>query len=268
MEAPEHPTAIARRSINLLLIAVMAIAVVGYFVGIDSGVPRHANEAPPRSAGTDAVGTRAAIPSSTYAEMRDRRDAARSRGTEDLARLRPEPRVIDDAYEPDPERKRASLALRSERRVHNGAPPVIPHAVEQLGRDACIACHEAGVQLADRTAKRLPHPYYSSCLQCHAPASPSIFDGSRTVSNGFDGVAAPFEGDRAWTGAPPVIPHTTWMRDNCLACHGPSGWPGMETTHPLRQNCLQCHAPSSVLDQAPRSLRAARFLAPPAIAGP
>ena len=88
------------------------------------------------------------------------------------------------------------------------------------------------------------------------------------AGNGFDGVAAPTEGARAWLGAPPVVPHTTWMRNDCLACHGPNGWPGMETTHPWRQNCLQCHAPSSALDLNPSTLTAVEFLPPPDVVEP
>jgi cytochrome c-type protein NapB len=46
-----------------------------------------------------------------------------------------------------------------------------------------------------------------------------------------------------------VVPHTTWMRNDCLSCHGRTASPGLETTHAWRKNCLQCHAPSAELDQ-------------------
>jgi cytochrome c-type protein NapB len=45
------------------------------------------------------------------------------------------------------------------------------------------------------------------------------------------------------------VPHTTFMRESCLSCHGPTGADPIRTTHAWRTNCLQCHAPSAVLDQ-------------------
>jgi cytochrome c-type protein NapB len=58
-------------------------------------------------------------------------------------------------------------------------------------------------------------------------------------------------GVRAYTGAPPEIPHSTWMRETCLACHGGTGAEGLRTRHPQRQSCTQCHAPSAGLNQGP-----------------
>jgi cytochrome c-type protein NapB len=54
-------------------------------------------------------------------------------------------------------------------------------------------------------------------------------------------------GSRAHPGAPPVIPHKVFMRENCLSCHsGPGGREEIRTTHPERTRCMQCHVGSVV----------------------
>ena len=53
------------------------------------------------------------------------------------------------------------------------------------------------------------------------------------------------KGQRAFAGAPPTIPHTLWLRGNCLACHGAFGFAELQTSHPERANCVQCHVPRS-----------------------
>jgi cytochrome c-type protein NapB len=65
----------------------------------------------------------------------------------------------------------------------------------------------------------------------------------------FVGVYRAGPGERANPGAPPTIPHHTWMRENCNSCHGLVTRPGTRTTHPWLTNCTQCHAPSAAHDQ-------------------
>jgi cytochrome c-type protein NapB len=105
------------------------------------------------------------------------------------------------------------------------------------------------VRVGDLSASRIPHPFLSSCTQCHVEQGSPALGPAAPVENSFTGLPAPFEGSRAWPGAPPVIPHSTLMRTDCLGCHGPSGPPGMQTTHPERHACVQCHAPSALFDQ-------------------
>lgn len=149
--------------------------------------------------------------------------------------------------------KEESSKLRASRRAYNGAPPVIPHPVESTNDAACYACHSQGVRIAGGKASVMSHPFLANCQQCHAPMAPMPFRHvEATAPSNFVGIPAPKQGKRAYPGAPPTIPHSQWMRENCNACHGgPHGWPGMETTHPWRTNCTQCHAPSATLDQMP-----------------
>jgi cytochrome c-type protein NapB len=98
----------------------------------------------------------------------------------------------------------------------------------------------------------MSHPRRDSCLQCHVVAAdPRPLLGAEPPpppATAFAGLP-PRRGDRAWAGAPPAIPHATWMRERCTSCHGPLGALGMRSTHPWRASCEQCHAPSAALDQ-------------------
>jgi cytochrome c-type protein NapB len=98
----------------------------------------------------------------------------------------------------------------------------------------------------------MSHGFLVNCLQCHATPPPKPFAHLDVVAaNNFVGLPAPTSGERAFPGAPPVIPHSTWMRERCLSCHGGvAGWPGLEVTHRWRTNCKQCHALSAQLEPA------------------
>jgi len=139
--------------------------------------------------------------------------------------------------------------VRAERRLYDGAPPVIPH--QPMGA-ACVTCHnEAGMNVPGLGfAPPSPHGEtlgmknqaaggLARCQQCHVfqqietPWVPSTFVGLRQDLR---------RGSRLYDGAPPVIPHKTFMRENCLACHsGPAAREEIRTSHPERTRCLQCH---------------------------
>ena len=148
--------------------------------------------------------------------------------------------------------KRADLAAWSARRAYNGAPPTIPHRVDARDAASCVACHgPEGIRVGDVIARPMPHEHYSSCLQCHVRQVPVAEDEVRWLDNGWQGLPPPFAGKRAYPGAPPVIPHGTFMRVNCATCHGWSGADGLKSSHPWRKSCTQCHAPSAALDMQP-----------------
>lgn len=163
--------------------------------------------------------------------------------------------------------KLSDLSERAKRRAYNGAPPTIPHRIEPLDVFSCTACHgPEGMSVGDVIARPMPHEPYANCTQCHVPQRSQIGDEQPWLANSFAGLAAPTQGSRAWTGAPPTIPHATKMRSNCLACHGPLGASGMQSSHPWRSSCLQCHAPSAPLDQVPGAELAEPFwLEPPSV---
>ena len=141
---------------------------------------------------------------------------------------------------------KSPATVRAARRAYDGAPPVIPHRNFGI---TCLQCHnERGIEVAGvGTAPASPHAgvagagAFARCRQCH------VF---RTVEAEF--VASEFvglpqdlrRGERMYPGAPPVIPHRVFMRENCRACHtGPAAREQVRTSHPERARCRQCHVP-------------------------
>ena len=139
---------------------------------------------------------------------------------------------------------RTSSSQRALRRAYDGAPPVIPHPV--LGA-TCTECHtNTGKAVPDRGfAPANPHlrtvglSATANCRQCH------VFKNATDEfrENDFIGLAQTFDGgDAMYEGAPPVMPHPVFMRENCTACHdGPSARPEIRCSHAGRVNCRQCH---------------------------
>jgi cytochrome c-type protein NapB len=156
---------------------------------------------------------------------------------------------------------------RVSRRMYDGAPPVAPHPLDQRSPAACLECHGRPTQIGSISVPQISHAQFTNCIQCHVSSvGPSSWWMARNESlsdgNRFAGKELSGKGTRAYTGAPPTVPHTTWMRDNCMSCHGPGGTVALRTPHPDRQSCSQCHAPNAVLDS-----RMAAGLPPPLPAG-
>jgi len=262
MNSPEGGHSV--RAMHILLVVVLAIAVIGFFVGVDYGVPHpHVSTLRPEIETRPDAGV---VPALSYEAIGETDVSANRDWRSDLARL-PRPEVdLFAEVSLDPELKRRSLAQRAELRAYNGAPPTIPHATDQMSDANCIACHTESLRIGDRLSPILPHAELRNCQQCHVSAGYVPFEGDGLAApSTFRGIDAPFQGERAWVGAPPTIPHTTFMRQNCLACHGPTADPGLRTTHPWRQSCTQCHAPSAELEQ--RAFTASAFLPPPEVPG-
>lgn len=120
-------------------------------------------------------------------------------------------------------------------RAYAGAPPAIPHAVDQSDGGSCMACHEAG--LPDDGAIAVPHRAPGRCMACHVASDRKV---KPFVANRFVGVVS-LKQARASAFAPPVVPHTLLLHDVCLSCHGPDGYASIRTPHPERTPCTQCH---------------------------
>jgi len=139
---------------------------------------------------------------------------------------------------------------RAERRLYDGAPPVIGHEDFQI---TCIECHdETGAEVPDvGYAPPMPHEMTagmsatSRCRQCHVfRLTDELF-----ADSSFEGLRQDLRhGDRLHYKAPPTIPHKILMRENCLACHsGPAAREEIRTTHPERARCRQCHVAVTTL---------------------
>jgi cytochrome c-type protein NapB len=235
--------AATKRVWHIVAAAAVAVAAAGYFTGTreisEGGAP-----VPP-----GAPAASAPVPS--YAEMGAVRRGANANhyaGAFDALQI-PDSELMEPVEPTEADRARA-LAARAGRRAYNGAPPTIPHDIAQKGFPDCLVCHERGARIAGKLAPRMSHERLEGCPQCHVPSSsPPLSEPKDAVDNVFVGLETPGPGERAWPGAPPTIPHTTWMRSQCSSCHGVAGAFGLRTTHPWRQSCTQCHAPSALLDQ-------------------
>lgn len=235
-----------RRNVALLVVLVLAVTLVGFLVGIKEPAPIERQGE--RVTASDHEGDVAAAP--RYAEL--------SKGTlrspifkSDLATLQfVKPSPFDPVVRTD-EMKMLALEDRAKWRAFDGAPPMIPHPVDFMQTTNCMACHGSGLRVGDKLATKMSHPYMTNCTQCHGEAARPEFGNAAAPSfeNAFIGIARSGPGERAWLGAPPTIPHTTWMRQDCASCHGLVARPGIRTTHPWLTNCTQCHAPSATLDQ-------------------
>jgi cytochrome c-type protein NapB len=133
----------------------------------------------------------------------------------------------------------------TENRAFWGAPPPMPHSFTEERGGECLTCHAREDQIAKgyQAIVPVPHPEYTSCQQCHVNGVDADLEVFR--ENLFVGLDYPGKGSRAHPYAPPTIPHKTFMRDNCLSCHGPSGKQRIATPHPFRSQCRQCHVPDA-----------------------
>ncbi|MHC5065130.1 MAG: hypothetical protein ACYTG5_14280 [Planctomycetota bacterium] len=139
---------------------------------------------------------------------------------------------------------KSTASVRAERRLFDGAPPVVPH--DNFGAK-CISCHNRQGMNVPGIGFAPPPPHdntkppssMSRCQQCHISAvSEDLFK-----ENSFVGLRQDLrKGSRQTTYAPPVMPHQVLLRENCAACHtGPAAREEIRTTHPERLRCSQCH---------------------------
>lgn len=249
MTDPTLPTKSLRPTRLAPVLGALAIgaATLGFVAGMREPPSTGRPEQPPhQNTGTQSVPR--AVP---YQRLADDHPRPNARWHSRLASLKSE---TPDPFVPvvrTDELKQLALADRAAVRAFDGAPPTIPHPVEQQNDANCLACHGQGLKIGERVASRMSHTLLTNCTQCHVPtASLPFATAVEPVESDFVGVYRAGTGERAWTGAPPAIPHSTWMRQDCASCHGLIARPGLRTTHIWRTNCTQCHAPSAAFDQS------------------
>ncbi|MBX3417740.1 MAG: diheme cytochrome c precursor [Pirellulaceae bacterium] len=249
------------RAVHLALAGVVGIALVGFMVGIRQGTPIP-ELVPPVVNSTPADPNTIAIAATVYRDF-DRRQFGPNRDwASNLSDLKQVASDLMADYSEEPVREALSepqrlsyLAMRVQRRAFDGAPPVVPHPIDQMNTASCLACHQNGLSLGQGVvAPPMSHQLYANCTQCHAEGASTEFAHQPPSENHFHGFWLTSAGSRAFEGAPPTIPHPTWMRENCMSCHGVAGPNPIRTSHPWRASCTQCHAPSAELDQFRPSL--------------
>lgn len=231
------------------VLVVLSVSLVGFFTGtnVKRDQLKHAKTVGPEAS------ERGNIPlARSYRQMRDTPRGPGSGWDEALKVAADQPKLTKSQATLE-----ETLKKRQGRRAYDGAPPTIPHFVQQNSASECLACHDKGLRLGEREAKIIPHAGLTNCNQCHvpetapAPGQNQIPPDPRGVANSFVGQEPPKSGPRAWSIAPPQIPHSSFMRENCLSCHGSTGSQPMRSSHPQRQNCTQCHASSAETDLRP-----------------
>lgn len=236
------------KGIKVALAGILALAVAG----LVSGTRPPVRERPTTQEESVAEVEGRAL---AYSELREgRRGPNATMYDSAFAWLRSRGPSLTDPVEQTEEERVKSLEARRERRAYAGAPPVVPHPIEEREALACLSCHKTGSLVGGLRAPMMSHEEFSMCVQCHAPMreeAPSVqARGSVGGQNTFAGVMEGGPGEIAWSGAPPTIPHSMFMREQCNSCHGPYGAQGLRTPHPVRSSCTQCHAPAAPFEQS------------------
>lgn len=234
---------------SVALAALLSAAAVGFFAGTRAEWPEKAGYGPQPPAPSAGVAAR------TYSELREQglgpnTEIYLASKTALVSLL---PSVTQEVPPRDPEARARALARREQRRAYDGAPPTIPHPTDPRALPNCLVCHEHGAKIAELIAPKMSHPPLAGCPQCHVESiSPEVIAAGLApalFANGFEPSGFGGPGARAWTGAPPVVPHQSFMRQRCDSCHGVSGALGLRTPHPDRQSCVQCHVFDEKLDR-------------------
>jgi nitrate reductase (cytochrome), electron transfer subunit len=257
---PNNKYAAYRKAIPIVAAVLITAAISGYFMGLrqiaSTSNGSRTVEIPlwndhTRSPVESIEGAPVAV---NYSQMAGNPHRPNANWTNHLENLLSPPPTLPPSQPPSAAERAGAREKRAAHRAYDGAPPTIPHPIDQISSMSCLACHGEGAVIKDRVAAKISHPHWGSCTQCHVPATSSGMALSPSMENlfaqnDFRGVFPPPEGNRAYPEAPPTIPHSIALRMDCLSCHGPTGEIALRTTHPERQSCMQCHAPSAHLDQ-------------------
>ena len=138
-----------------------------------------------------------------------------------------------------------TLSQYYSRRQYLGSPPEIAHPVKVHGKQLeCLLCHFDGgwTNILKRMTPVTPHPEQIGCMQCHVwPVTDTLFRAT-----GWQSLPPPRLGRSYLPGAPPPLPHSLQMRENCNACHvGPGTVAAIRMKHNWWGHCQQCHVHDS-----------------------
>lgn len=281
-----EPTGLSRRGIFILIGVAVMVAVSGFFMGLRQS----SNFAEKTQAKSTANAIAATQPGAQlvvggdipiaprYSDLPATLTTPNRQWIQTLGSLPtdPEHQAGNVVSLSDSERAEV-LQARASRRAYDGAPPTVPHPIDQSASSSCVVCHgaEAKVAIDGRRPPMMSHGFLVNCIQCHVPSSgPAeslvpVWSGPRISETSFAGYRGVGSGSRAFAGAPPTMPHPTAMRENCLSCHDAGRPNAIRTTHPERTSCAQCHATSATLEKRAPDLTGIRreltgiILAPP-----
>jgi nitrate reductase (cytochrome), electron transfer subunit len=150
--------------LQVVATCAIAAAFAGYFAGLRPP-ERHVDPRPPHA-------TASAGRAPSYQELRELRRGPNGTMYDGAVGVLAHSGLgsFDPATQPGPDAE-TLRSLRASRRAYEGAPPTIPHAIEQRGHPDCLSCHEHGARIAGHIAPRPTHAFYQSCTQCHVVSS-------------------------------------------------------------------------------------------------
>lgn len=238
------------KSLSLFGAMVIGFALFGYLVGILDG-SNSDNIPTGKVAGAVRQPNAEFKPAVSYSQIGQSGMGQNADWSSQLKQIYGDQPSIFDKVIRTQEMKLAAIADRAVNRAFDGAPPVIPHSASQQSAANCVACHGQGLKLGDRIATKMSHAFMTNCTQCHVESESAVpFHGHHEHKNDFHGLTGSGPGARAMPGTPPTIPHATWLREDCMSCHGLVARAGLRTTHPYLTNCTQCHVSSTKVEPA------------------
>lgn len=251
-----------KKATRVVVAVLLTAAVSGFFMGLKQtastiNITRPAEPSVPAELASLTSRSNEFPVVVEYARVDRRKNGPNSHWYSDVQSLvePPAPQSVPENVAASEEDRLAARKIRAIHRAYDGAPPVVPHPIDQLNPASCLACHGDGRSIRGVVAPKMSHEMHASCIQCHVPTGGARIPVSDPellkpiAGNSFAGLDLPGRRTRALAGAPPTIPHPTLMRSDCMSCHGPRGAFGLKTPHADRSQCQQCHVPSAVLDQ-------------------
>lgn len=128
------------------------------------------------------------------------------------------------------------MKKRRSNRLYEGAPPVIPHRLEDHFSDtqSCLNCHNPGKMHGPNVL----HADQVNCTQCHVVRKTDKVFRETNYKKYFSDMTH----ERSNPIGPPYIPHRVQDRQNCAICHIDDGAePSLVPRHGNLMNCVQCH---------------------------
>lgn len=251
MNAPNPKRNKSTAATTVLVAAVFTVSVSGFFMGLRQTVSESSAQLVLTEKSHGETDTHsAAIPAPSYSEIGKTGYSPNAAWKSRLSDLAP-----NDAFDSMVTSDVEELRFRRERRrAYDGAPPVVPHPIDQHSAESCLQCHGQALRIGDVVAPAISHPEYTSCTQCHVSTKGlgsqwNTADFDLHTGNRFGGYHQALQGKKAYPDSPPTIPHNVHMRQNCMSCHGPLGTSPIRTSHPERQSCNQCHVPGLEVDK-------------------
>ena len=164
-----------RKLASLICSVVVALTVTGFFIGLQSpmnpfekaikGGVSSLRTFPEASSATQ--GSNGNVLAAT--DYRDIGEATRKRSLDWRTSLVDLKSKFDPLAEVKvtPEQKAFALALREQNRAFNGAPPTVPHPIDQMSTQTCMACHGEGMKTESLRISKMSHQFLENCTQCH-----------------------------------------------------------------------------------------------------